>query len=145
MPDRGGIMNEIEIHIPGVPIAKKRPRFARRGKFVTTYNSQETEEGRWLLGVREAFRKNGLMEPINVPVAIWMIFSMPIPKSATKKQLEAIKVHPKHTKKPDIDNLQKFALDCLNGELFTDDSLVWSINAFKAYHEQPGTYIKVTW
>lgn len=137
--------NEMEIRIPGVPIAKKRPRFARRGKFVTTYNSQETEEGRWLLGVREAFRKNGLMEPLNVPVAIWMIFSMPIPKSATKKQLEAIKVHPKHTKKPDIDNLQKFALDCLNGELFTDDSLVWSINAFKAYHEQPGTYIKVSW
>lgn len=113
------MINTFTIIIPGVPIAKKHPRFARRGKFVTTYNSQETEEGRWLLGVRESFRKNGLMEPLNVPVAIWMIFSMPM---ATKKQLEAIKEHPQHTKKPDIDNLQKFALDCLNGELFTDDS-----------------------
>jgi Holliday junction resolvase RusA-like endonuclease len=36
-------MNELLITIPGKPIAKKRPRFARRGKFVTTYNDQQTE------------------------------------------------------------------------------------------------------
>jgi phage terminase large subunit GpA-like protein len=37
----------INITIPGPPIAKKRPKFARRGKFVTTYNPQDSEEGRW--------------------------------------------------------------------------------------------------
>lgn len=135
----------IELTIPGAPIAKKRPRFARRGKFVTTYNDQQTAEGRWLLWVREAFRKNGFMEPLNVPVAIEMGFYMPIPVSMTKKRLGEITENPAHTKKPDLDNLQKFALDCLNGELFRDDSLVYSISAVKAYDINPRTEIIVRW
>lgn len=137
-------MNELTLTIPGVPIAKKRPRFARRGKFVTTYNDQQTEEGRWLLSAREYIRET-LKGPLDVPVKLQMVFRMPIPKSTTKNNLVKLSFHPEHAKKPDIDNLIKFCLDCLNGELFTDDALVWSINAFKAYHEKPGTYIKVSW
>jgi Holliday junction resolvase RusA-like endonuclease len=75
----------------------------------------------------------------------WVNFYMPIPKSATKKQLREIEKHPKHYRKPDIDNLLKFSLDCLNGELFKDDSLIWSLNALKGYHTEPGTYIMATW
>ena len=138
-------MSQIEFTIPGVPIAKKRPRFARRGKFVTTYNDQQTEEGRWLLCARKELRKNGLAAPLDVPVALWINFYMPIPKSATKRQLREIEEHPKHYRKPDIDNLLKFSLDCLNGELFKDDSLIWSVTALKGYHAEPGTYIMATW
>lgn len=94
---------------------------------------------------REELRKAGLDAPLDVPIAIWMNFYMPIPKSATKKQLREIEKHPRHYRKPDIDNLQKFALDCLNGELFKDDSLIWSVNALKGYHTEPGTYIMATW
>ena len=36
------------IKVPGNPIAKNRPRFARRGKYVTTYSDQQTEEGKAL-------------------------------------------------------------------------------------------------
>ena len=136
---------EIEIKIPGVPIAKKRPRFARRGKFVTTYNCQETEEGRWLLSAREAFRKHGLMEPVSAPMALVITFFMPIPASVSKKQRALMELNQAHTKKPDLDNCVKFTLDCLNGELFKDDSLVYDICASKRYSATPGTFITARW
>ena len=41
----------IKIIVPGEPIAKARPKFARRGKFVQTYNIQETEEGKFIAQV----------------------------------------------------------------------------------------------
>lgn len=138
-------MNELKLTIPGVPIAKKRPRFVRRGKFVTTYNCQATEEGRWLLSVRESFRKNGLLEPLSTPVSIAMTFFMPIPASATKKQRASIELNQAHTKKPDLDNCVKFVLDCLSGELFRDDSLVYRISAEKRYAVNPGTVLTVRW
>ena len=136
---------QIEFTIPGIPIAKKRPRFARRGKFVTTYNDQQTEEGRWLLSAREAFRREGLNEPLNVPVTLKMVFYMPIPASVSKKQRALMELNQAHTKKPDIDNLLKFSLDCLNGELFRDDSLVYAIRAVKRYAAIPITFITANW
>lgn len=138
-------MNELKLTIPGVPIAKKRPRFARRGRFVTTYNCQETEEGRWLLSVRESFRKNGLLEPLSTPVSIAMTFFMPIPASAPKRLRALMELNQAHTKKPDLDNCVKFVLDCLNGELFRDDSLVYRISAEKRYAVNPGTVLTVRW
>jgi len=131
--------------IYGTPIAKKRPRFSRRGNFVTTYNSQETEEGRWLLSARGEMRNNGLNAPIESPVAMSMLFLLPIPASASKKRLREIEDSPAHTKKPDLDNLQKFALDCLNGELYRDDSQIYEITARKEYGKQALTEITVEW
>ena len=138
-------MNELTIDIPGAPIAKKRPRFARRGKFVTAYNCQETEEGRWLLSARECFRRNGVMEPLSVPLTLDIDFYMPIPASASKKARALMELNQAHTKKPDLDNCIKFALDCLNGELFCDDSLVYQINATKRYSGVPATFITARW
>ncbi len=138
------MINEMTMIIPGVPIAKKRPRFARRGKFVTTYNDQQTEEGRWLLSAREYIRET-LKGPLDVPVKLQMVFRMPIPKSTTKNNLVKLSFHPEHAKKPDIDNLIKFCLDCLNGELFIDDALVCGITAEKKYDPSPETVIVVNW
>lgn len=46
-----------------------------------------------------------------------------------------------HTKKPDLDNLVKFAKDCLNGVAWQDDSQVCELEAWKAYDEKPRTEI----
>ncbi len=43
----------LKIIIPGIPIAKHRPRFARRGKKTTTYSDQETEEGLMLWHIKQ--------------------------------------------------------------------------------------------
>ena len=48
-----------------------------------------------------------------------------------------------HMKKPDIDNLQKFVLDCLNEIVIRDDSQVVEIRARKVYSMKPGTLIRI--
>jgi len=127
-----GIMGErIFLSVPGKPIAKKRPRFARRGKYVTTYNDQETEEGRFLFEVQKQFKR----EPVTCAVKVNLKFFMPIPKSTSKKNYALMAVYQiDHTKKPDIDNLIKFALDCLNGVVYHDDSQIIKISGSKVYH-----------
>ena len=130
-------MSTIIFTIPGKPIAKKRPRFARRGKFVVTYNDQQTEEGKWILTARQQITE---MIPEGVPITLRCVFYMPIPASTSKKRRETMLYH---TKKPDIDNLCKFVKDCLNGELWHDDSQVSELIAAKLYDENPRTEILV--
>lgn len=127
----------MNIIIQGAPIAKKRPRFVRRGKFVGTYNPQETEEGRWLL---EA--KGQVAEKLEGPIEMIINFFMPIPKSTSKKKTnEMASGLIDHIKKPDLDNLIKFAKDCLNGVAWRDDSQVVAIRAIKKYSREPRTEI----
>ena len=131
----------IKLEIPGKPIAKKRPRFARRGKFVMTYNDQETEEGRFLWEVKQQYKG----KPIEGPVQLHCEFCMYIPKSTSKKkQVEMIMGQIEHTKKPDLDNMIKFVKDCLNGIAWNDDSQVTYLSAVKHYSETPKTVVVIT-
>ncbi len=128
------------ITIPGKPIAKKRPRFARRGKFTITYNDQEGEEGRFMLLLREQWHKEPSMDPITLNI----IFYMPIPATTPKKVIQAMREgNFKHVKKPDLDNLLKFVKDCGNGVIWKDDSQVFRIFAEKVYSENPRTQIQI--
>ena len=132
----------MKITIYGKPIAKKRPRFVRKGKFVQAYNDQETEEGRFLLAV-----KNQVTECLKTPISITCWLGMPRPKNhyRTGKNSGLLKdnVPYFHSKKPDLDNLLKFVFDCLNGIAWQDDSQIAKINAVKAYSEEPRTFILI--
>lgn len=131
----------MKIIIPGRPIAKRRPRFARRGKFVTTYSDQETKEGRVLWEIRQQ-RPEKLIER---PISVYLWFGMFIPKSTSKKRTQLMldgKI--RHTKKPDLDNLIKFYLDVMNGEIFEDDKQIIKIKAVKEYSLKPETQILIT-
>lgn len=135
-------MKIIRLIIPGRPIGKRSPRFVRRGKFVLTYNPQETDEGRWLLSAREQFKPvmNGAL--FQGPVEMHAVFYMPIPKSASKKKREAMIANEiKHIVKPDRSNLIKFAEDCLSGELWRDDSQIYTGMEQKRYAEEPRTIL----
>lgn len=128
----------MEIIIPSVPIAKKRPRFFRRGNFVGTYNDQVTEEGRWIL---EA--KGQILARIEGPVRMEVDFVMPIPSTFRKGDRRRIDDGERmpHIKKPDLDNLIKFVKDCLNGLAWKDDSQVCKVSAQKFYGREPQTRI----
>ena len=128
------------IEIPGKPIAKKRPRFFRRGSFVGTYNAQETEEGRFMLMARDALGKAGYPDvaPAGTPVWLEADFWFEYPKATPKKRRC---VGFRHTKKPDVDNLLKFLKDCLNGLAWHDDNQVFSVRARKLYGEQNRTVV----
>lgn len=128
------------IEIPGTPIAKARPRFVRRGKFVSTYNPQETEEGRFLFEVQKQWKREPLKEPLIVECG----FFMPIPKGTSKKKILAMLAETeKHTKRPDTSNLIKFVEDCLNGFVWKDDSQIFRIVGEKFFSENPRTLIQI--
>lgn len=129
------------IIIPGKPIAKKRPRFARRGKFVTTYNDQETEEGRAYLEIRRQWP----WPPVTGPVRMFILALFPITKASVKKVEAMLNGETKHVKKPDLDNLEKFYMDVFNGLVWVDDSQVWKMEAEKAFAREPQTIIRLEW
>jgi len=130
----------IKLVIPGKPIAKKRPRFARRGNFVITYNEQQTEEGKWVLTARSQMDGRRFEGPVELHV----FFEMPIPKSTSqKKRLLMERGDICHTRRPDLDNCIKFIKDCLNGEAWADDSQIVNINATKVYGAEPKTTIVI--
>ena len=72
------------------------------------------------------------------------IFHMAIPKSTPKKWLPLYESGLlKHEKKPDVDNLLKLYLDCLDGLLFEGDQRVSLGNCIKLYSSQPRTVIMI--
>ena len=136
----------LEIIVVGKPIAKARPRFAKRGRFVQTYNAQETEEGMFISHVLHQIGAD--FNPIEGPLCVDMEFFMCRPKShyGTGRNADKIKNSaPKWpTKKPDLDNCEKFVLDCLNAIVFHDDAQVVKTTAIKEYARHPKTVIKIT-
>lgn len=137
-------MPELSITIPGRPIAKKRPKFFRRGGFVGAYNCQETEEGRFMQQLSMQRPEN--WQPIEGAISLSVAFLMPIPESSSKKKREAMaRGEIRHIKKPDVDNMIKFVKDCANGILWRDDSQVFNIWANKLYAKNPQTHITIAW
>jgi Holliday junction resolvase RusA-like endonuclease len=132
----------LSITVHGKPIAQARPRFVRRGKFVTTYNPQETEAGRFALSVMAQLPEG--FQPLPGALRLSCDFNMPIPNSATKRQKAEIDIGiRKHVKKPDLDNLCKFIKDAMNGIVWQDDSQVVILEARKRYSYQPSTVIEI--
>ena len=129
--------------IPGNPIAKARPRFARRGRFVMTYNDQETEEGRFLLEIKQQVKH----PPTEGPVKVSCTFYMPRPKSHYGTGKNSGKLKPNapafHTSRPDLDNCEKFCFDCMNGIIWKDDSQIVESVAKKVYSDNPRTEIRI--
>ena len=133
----------MKIIIPGNPIAKKRPRFARRGKFVKTYNAQETEEGKAL----QIIMAQTPPDPVDLPVAVKFIFFMKRPKGhyGTGRNAGSLKANAPtiHIKKNDLDNMVKFYSDILNGFAWKDDCQIFKIDALKIYDKKPRTEIYI--
>ena len=124
----------------GNPVAQQRPRFARKGAFVSCYDAQAKLKDGYRWQIKSQFRE----KPLTTPLALDLIFFMPIPKSSSgikKRQMGNGIIA--HTKKPDIDNLQKFVLDCLNKLAFEDDSQIVEIRAKKIYSNKPGTTVRL--
>lgn len=117
--------NKIYI-IPDQPIPLARPRFSKYGTHV--WDSQQAEKN-WVATYLRFLRKE---EPLEGPLKLSFEFNM---KHAKKKGY--------HMGRPDIDNLVKFYMDCLNGILYEDDKQVVSLVATKVYNTEPCT--KIYW
>lgn len=119
--------------VEGTPVPKGRPRFARRGKFVSTYSPKTTVD--YESKVSESAKlAMGASEPLETPVGAYIYITLPIPASYSKKRTQAcLSGQERPTKKSDIDNYCKAIFDGMNGIVFLDDSLVVSLHATKVY------------
>ena len=117
----------------GKPIPKKRPRFTKRGNFVQTYNCQKKEEDNFRRHLKCQFKT----KPLSCPLIIDFEFVFDRPKShyGTGRNSKTLKATSPdfHVVKPDKDNLEKFALDCMEGVVFNNDSQVFSGTTTKRY------------
>lgn len=131
----------IIIPIIGDPIPWQRPGHRMLYGRIITYDKQskEKEMVRWQL--RSHFDR----DPFPGPVRVCFKFKMPIPKSASRKMREQMLLNNvKHMKRPDLDNLEKFYMDCMTGIVYRDDCQVWGQGeSHKVYSEQPGVIITV--
>lgn len=132
---------QVEFTVPGPPKGKQRPKFARRGRFTTTYTPKQTVEyeKKVEISYNKENRGNFLLGPIKVDI----LGVFPIPKSVSKKKREELNGSP-HMKKPDCDNLAKIILDPLNLLAYHDDGQVSRLYVDKIYGEEPRVEVKLT-
>lgn len=138
-------MKEIDLKILGKPIAKQRPRFVNRAS-KKAYNPQKTEEDRWIWEARMQISPEIKYLPLTGPILVRIVFLMAITKDFSKSKIQMIKngVWIPYVKKAhDIDNLQKWVLDCCNGWLWKDDSQVYQIEVTKRYGIEAATKIQI--
>lgn len=134
----------MRIIIPGNPIPKARHKMRMNGRFPQAYDPKAADAKR----VRECLRKiaaNGPNFDLETVIHLDVSFYVYIPISSTKAERTRMAWGLDHpSKKPDIDNLLKFILDCANGILFKDDAQICSVNCVKRYSENPRTEINMT-
>lgn len=131
-------MTAIKITIPSQPIAKRRPKFFRRGNFVGAYNPQETEEGMCALQVMEQLKRIGIQMPINGPLHMACEFFLKRPSSHFGSGKNSGCLKPSAPQypigKPDCDNLVKFVMDVMNRcGAWNDDAQVVTVQARKRF------------
>lgn len=140
-------MKQAKFMVVGNPIAKKRPRFVRRGDSVGTYNPQQDEEKKFLA---DCISVHGM--PIDkLQFTEWVSISMEFHVARPKSHytgagvLKTVAPLRRHSQKPDLDNLVKFVMDCLNHVpgLWRDDCVVSAIIAEKVWAEEPKTIISL--
>ena len=126
---------QVVFTIYGEPVAKGRPKFARRGNFVHAYTPAKTktyeEEVHYM-----AACAMGASKPLEVAVEAYICITHAIPASYSKKRKQAcLSGEEKHTKKPDCDNTAKAVIDGMVGVVMKDDSFITSLHITKLYGE----------
>lgn len=128
----------MQIIIPGIPESQTRMKFSRQGNFVRVYDPKDKVKVNLRKQLKESFGET----PLFLHPQISFVFYMPIPSSVTKKTFqEYSKGMSRHEKKPDIDNLVKLWLDCMDGIFFEGDQKVSLGACIKLYHLSPSTHI----
>ena len=115
------------IVIPGKPIPLARPRRAKNGGM---YDSQKCEKMAVQM-IMKRYNPEFLLS--DSPLFVEMVFYFNTPKRKGES----------HTGRPDVDNLVKFYLDCLNGILIKDDKYVSSLYCRKEFCDVEETIIRI--
>lgn len=133
----------IQFTVDGQGVPKGRPKFTRRGNFVSAYTPEATRKYEALVaGI--AMQAMAGRAPMTGPIEILLEMRMQIPVSwSNKKRLAASLGQVRATKKPDSGNIQKGIEDAMNGIVYVDDAQIVVTTVRKLYHAEPCVVIAV--
>lgn len=134
---RPDIMTPVTFIIPGVPVAKARPRMARlpNGRTITRTPTKTVRyENLVRMYAAEAFAGADIVcDPVRVEIdAIW-----PRPQSGYPSRRKDPNGLCHRSKRPDVDNVVKAILDGMDC-VWTDDAVVAELVVRKLYAERGG-------
>ena len=132
----------VNFEIPGDPVPKGRPRFARRGTFVQTYTDSKTLEYETLVGFK-ARQAIGASEPLKGHLTVYLYLRYAVPASYSKKRTEACLNGFDYPKRVDLDNCYKSITDAMNGIVYVDDSQIVEAHILKCYSLEPGANVMI--
>ena len=129
----------LSITVPGVVVAKGRPRITTVGGHARAFTPAKTRNYESLIRVEAGKIMEGrqlldgaLLVRVNVYVPIPLAISKSKPKLAM-----AITGEMRPITRPDVDNYIKGGLDALNGIAWRDDSQVVQLTVSKYYSDRP--------
>ena len=128
--------------IPGLPIAKGRPRFGMRAGKPCAFTPARTVsyEGKVALAGSDAMAGAA---PFDGPVAVSIVAWFPIAASWSKrKQADARAGLLSHTSHPDADNILKAIGDGLNGIVWKDDRQIADVHIVKKLGDSVGVAVE---
>jgi Holliday junction resolvase RusA-like endonuclease len=120
----------IRLVVPFEPVAKGRPRFVKAtGR---AYTPPKTAIGEWQ--IRQTWLLQELVpEPLQGPVRLTLVCYLTMPQSIPKRDRDTALP----TKRPDLDQYIKTALDSLWQHAYHDDAQVVDVIAHKRYGSPP--------
>ena len=133
----------IVIRYEDEPVPAGRPKFARQGKYVHTYDPAKSREFKSLLGwaARSQYRGAPISgKPLEVYIEAYRANQKHISKIETQRRANKTSVP---LTKPDVDNYVKSILDALTGVIWKDDNIIQHVDARKYYAKQPHVITKV--
>lgn len=134
--------------IQGDPTPQPRHRTKRRrakGGRLKNINYDPASDQKELCKI---YMRRFLKEDLNIIYRDFFLvsftFHFSIPKSDSKSVREKkLSGDLQHTQKPDLDNLEKFYLDCMSGIFFSDDKKVVKLQSEKKWSLEGFTEIEV--
>ena len=136
-------MIQVNFTVPGQPRGKGRPRFARRGNFVTTYTDAATTTYEDQIRFY-ALKAMGGYKPLTTALEAFIHVRLPVPQSYSKKRVAAcLSGLEWPSKKPDWDNVAKSICDGMESIIFVCDSQIVECHVRKVYAEVAGVDVLI--
>ena len=132
----------ISFTVYGDPKGKARPKFAKIGNFMHSYQTQKQNavENYVKLAYLEAAKGVYLTGALSMDIIAYY----PIPKSTSnKKRVAMLAGNIRPIIKPDYDNIVKSIADALNKVAYEDDKSIVSVNFDKFYDDRVRTEITI--
>ncbi len=132
----------VNFEVPGDPVPKGRPRFARRGTFVQTYTDSKTIEYETIVATK-ARMAIGSSEPLKGHLTVYLYLRYAVPTSYSKKRAEACLNGLEYPKRVDLDNCYKSITDAMQGIIYENDCQIVEAHILKCYSLEPGANVMI--